>query len=82
MKQFLALIKLSSQELSLQQLDITSPRNDFFSSQFDVILDKGTWDAMSLSEERHFRLDSYLVLLHKSLSTDGRFIIFSCNFTM
>uniref|UniRef100_A0A1I7TDY1 Protein-lysine N-methyltransferase n=1 Tax=Caenorhabditis tropicalis TaxID=1561998 RepID=A0A1I7TDY1_9PELO len=67
--------------IQFEQLDIISPRPDFFTSVFDVILDKGTWDAMSLSDERDRRLKAYLQFLDKSLIKGGRFIIFSCNFT-
>ncbi|EGT43413.1 hypothetical protein CAEBREN_20609 [Caenorhabditis brenneri] len=67
--------------IQFEQLDITSPRSEFLSSKFDVVLDKGTWDAMSLSDERDNRLKAYLDLLNAVLSVGGLFIIFSCNFT-
>ncbi|CAI2351392.1 unnamed protein product [Caenorhabditis sp. 36 PRJEB53466] len=69
-------------DIQFEQLDITAPRNDFFSPPFDVILDKGTWDAMSLSDERDARLAAYADFLRKGLTADGRFVIFSCNFTL
>lgn len=68
-------------DIQFEQLDITSPRSEFLSSSFDVILDKGTWDAMSLSDERNSRLKAYIDLLNAVLSDGGLFIIFSCNFT-
>ncbi|KHJ88491.1 hypothetical protein OESDEN_11715 [Oesophagostomum dentatum] len=52
-----------------------------FSTQYDVVLDKGTWDAMSLSSDREARLASYKNAVRESLSCAGRFLIFSCNFT-
>lgn len=69
-------------EIKFEQLDITAPRPDFLSSKFDVVLDKGTWDAMSLSDDRCDRLKAYLDLLDKILNEGSRFIIFSCNFTL
>nr|pir hypothetical protein F29B9.1 - Caenorhabditis elegans [Caenorhabditis elegans] len=69
-------------DIEFEQLDITTPPADFFSSKFDVILDKGTWDAMSLSDEREARLKAYLGFLDNGLSAGGRFVIFSCNFTL
>ncbi|EFO91888.1 hypothetical protein CRE_30328 [Caenorhabditis remanei] len=69
-------------DIRFEQLDITAPRNEFLSSKFDVILDKGTWDAMSLSEERENRLKAYLELLEQVMTEGGLFIIFSCNFTL
>ncbi|CAP22904.1 Protein CBG01728 [Caenorhabditis briggsae] len=69
-------------DIEFEQLDITAPRPDFLSLQFDVVLDKGTWDAMSLSEERGDRLKAYTDLLDKVLNKNGRFVVFSCNFTL
>lgn len=47
---------------------------------FDVLLDKGTWDAMSLSEEYNQRLFLYHSLIGGLLADNGIFIIFSCNY--
>ncbi|CAI5449701.1 unnamed protein product [Caenorhabditis angaria] len=66
-----------------EQLDITKPEQSFFEDElYDIILDKGTWDAMSLSDERDSRLSSYLKFLNRAMKPNSKFVIFSCNFTI
>lgn len=52
---------------------------------FDVVLDKGTFDAISLSHERdqHGRrlCESYKERVEKLVKTNGYFLITSCNWT-
>ncbi|VDK74874.1 unnamed protein product [Anisakis simplex] len=44
-------------------------------------MDKGTWDAMSLSSEKEDRLKRYRNCVINITRANGLFIIFSCNFT-
>ncbi|XP_044760556.1 EEF1A lysine methyltransferase 2 [Coccinella septempunctata] len=48
---------------------------------FDIINDKGTYDAISLSENSKQNRELYLKSVFDSLSDDGYFIITSCNWT-
>ncbi|RZC36998.1 Methyltransf 31 domain containing protein [Asbolus verrucosus] len=49
--------------------------------QFDIIHDKGTYDAISLNANiQEYRI-KYLDNVHKGLNNDGFFIITSCNWT-
>lgn len=57
--------------------DILQGLNNFY----DVIHDKGTYDAISLSENASINRNKYIESVHKYLNTDGRFIITSCNWT-
>ncbi|KAK6044305.1 hypothetical protein COOONC_18191 [Cooperia oncophora] len=49
--------------------------------EYSVVLDKGTWDAMSLSNDRELRLCAYKTAVKEALCCSGKFVIFSCNFT-
>lgn len=49
--------------------------------KFDLINDKGTYDAVSLSENVTMNRDLYLNSVFNSLNDDGFFIITSCNWT-
>jgi SAM-dependent methyltransferase len=70
--------------VDFQRLDILSP-DDNIMRQFDVILDKGTFDAISLSSETgsHGKRTSeqYQTRIKPFLKSDGLFIITSCNWT-
>ncbi|CAD6198079.1 unnamed protein product [Caenorhabditis auriculariae] len=68
-------------EIRFEQLDILAPQRPFFDGSFSIVLDKGTWDAISLAEDREERLKKYKKSVVDALSPDGQFIIFSCNFT-
>ncbi|EYB82677.1 hypothetical protein Y032_0353g3286 [Ancylostoma ceylanicum] len=63
-------------------MDVLSPSSrGFLANQYDVVLDKGTWDAMSLSNDREDRLTAYRGAVVEALCSSGLFVIFSCNFT-
>ncbi|KAK6731889.1 hypothetical protein RB195_008005 [Necator americanus] len=68
--------------ISFKVVDIlSSGSKDAFSNHYDVVLDKGTWDAISLSSDRDARLIAYRNAVVAALRTSGQFVIFSCNFT-
>lgn len=54
---------------------------DSLNSVYDVILDKGTYDAISLSKDSKANRTKYKQNVHCSLQVDGFFIIVSCNWT-
>ncbi|CAJ0594461.1 unnamed protein product [Cylicocyclus nassatus] len=68
-------------DISFKVLDVLSTSTDSPLDLYDVVLDKGTWDAMSLSNDRKSRLLTYKSFVTRSLSPSGQFVIFSCNFT-
>jgi EEF1A lysine methyltransferase 2 len=74
----------SSEPVYFQELDILSPQLKL-SKQFDVLLDKGTFDAISLSSETdsHGRRTSeqYRSRIKPFLKGGGLLIITSCNWT-
>ncbi|KAL4002188.1 Methyltransferase domain family protein [Acanthocheilonema viteae] len=49
--------------------------------KFDAVLDKGTWDALSLSVDRNCRLKKYKANICKTLKSHGFLIICSCNYS-
>lgn len=49
--------------------------------RYDIVMDKGTWDAMSLSSQKERRLSRYRNFIVNITTIKGLFIIFSCNFT-
>uniref|UniRef100_A0A915BK00 Protein-lysine N-methyltransferase n=1 Tax=Parascaris univalens TaxID=6257 RepID=A0A915BK00_PARUN len=49
--------------------------------RYDIVMDKGTWDAMSLCAEKEHRLSHYRNFIVNIITIKGIFIIFSCNFT-
>ncbi|WKX88897.1 hypothetical protein Q1695_008492 [Nippostrongylus brasiliensis] len=67
--------------MQFQVLDVLSSSREPFSVRFNVVLDKGTWDAMSLSADREQRLVAYRTTVDEALENGGKFVIFSCNFT-
>ncbi|GMT25875.1 hypothetical protein PFISCL1PPCAC_17172, partial [Pristionchus fissidentatus] len=50
-------------------------------AKFDFVHDKGTWDAISLSDDRSTRLVAYRNALAQLLIAGGQFVIVSCNYT-
>uniref|UniRef100_A0A0N5APZ8 Protein-lysine N-methyltransferase n=1 Tax=Syphacia muris TaxID=451379 RepID=A0A0N5APZ8_9BILA len=69
----------ASNNISFKVVDLLDPNMNL--SLYDVVMDKGTWDAMSLSEDCDRRLLLYRTLISQILDDHGIFIIFSCNFT-
>ncbi|EYB82680.1 hypothetical protein Y032_0353g3286 [Ancylostoma ceylanicum] len=68
--------------ITFEVMDVLSPSSrGFLANQYDVVLDKGTWDAMSLSNDREDRLTAYRGAVVEALCSSGLFVIFSCNFT-
>lgn len=61
-------------------LDILNSKID---DVFDVVLDKGTFDAIALSEESKKNRELYKETIYKILndSQNSYFVITSCNFT-
>lgn len=50
--------------------------------QYDIILDKGTYDAVSLSSDAKHNREMYIKHVHDALENNGLFIITSCNWTL
>ncbi|KAH8238791.1 hypothetical protein KR038_000324 [Drosophila bunnanda] len=67
--------------ISYKVADLTQPQNDL--GAFDVVHDKGTYDAVSLCPENSKEKRSlYLATVEKLLRTSGSlFVITSCNWT-
>ena len=61
---------LDSQQVSAQ-----------FSGRFKIVIDKGTFDAVSLSESSVRDRERYLESVASMVQTDGMFLITSCNWT-
>ncbi|KAI1705108.1 methyltransferase domain-containing protein [Ditylenchus destructor] len=74
-------------EIDFQTADILSDLNETQSQlchRYDVVLDKGTWDAISLNGDRMLRLAQYrsaVLSLFRGSGEKRYFVIFSCNFT-
>lgn len=55
---------------------------DIFESSYDVCLDKGTYDAISLDpEDAKVKRQTYIINISKILKEGGIFLITSCNWT-
>ena len=61
---------LDSQQVSAQ-----------FSGRFKIVIDKGTFDAVGLSESSVRDRERYLESVASMVQTDGMFLITSCNWT-
>uniref|UniRef100_A0A1I7XDR1 Methyltranfer_dom domain-containing protein n=1 Tax=Heterorhabditis bacteriophora TaxID=37862 RepID=A0A1I7XDR1_HETBA len=48
----LAMEDAADVEISYEMFDILSPSKGRLSNQYKIVLDKGTWDAISLSDDR------------------------------
>ncbi|CAJ0929130.1 unnamed protein product, partial [Mesorhabditis belari] len=70
-------------KVDFQVLDLLAPSQEQFRGQFDIVLDKGTLDALLLCEldERQNRLKAYVSSVIRALESSGKFIVVSCNFT-
>lgn len=64
---------------------LASPPGPWLASGFDVVLDKGTFDAISLSKETDSRgrriCETYRERVEPLVKSGGRFLITSCNWT-
>lgn len=54
---------------------------DFYNGLFDVVLDKGTYDAVSLSTDSKRNREAYIDNVYNCLKQNGLLILTSCNFT-
>ena len=71
-----AISRKMNAEIHFQKLDFLT---DSLNTKFDLILDKGTFDAISLSSKESFK-EVYLSQIANHLSKNGIFLITSCNF--
>lgn len=85
-------IELSKSIAADQELDIEYSVLDLLSSeniqevlgsrQFDIVHDKGTYDAISLHpDDPQSKREAYISNVHKMLDNEGLFILTSCNWT-
>ena len=73
----------SKTNIKFQQVDILQEQSSDC-ELFDVFLDKGTYDAIALMPDTDIE-DSrkkYRTFLDRRLSSNGRFVLMSCNFTL
>ncbi|KAF2106134.1 S-adenosyl-L-methionine-dependent methyltransferase [Lophiotrema nucula] len=73
-------------DISFHEWDIlTQPPGSWLGNEFDVVLDKGTYDAISLSEEKDANgrriCEGYREKVEQLVKRGGRFLITSCNWT-
>lgn len=85
-------IELASQIAKDQQMDIdyavlnllsqVDVEQRFGNQHFDIIHDKGTYDAISLHpDDPHEKRNTYISILHSMAAADGLLILTSCNWT-
>ncbi|KAI4126905.1 MAG: hypothetical protein LQ338_003482 [Usnochroma carphineum] len=72
-------------EVGFKEWDILSDR-EWKEGEFDVVLDKGTFDAVSLSAETEERTgrrvcEGYAAKVVRMVKKGGRFLVTSCNWT-
>lgn len=64
---------------------LSSPPGPWLASGFDVVLDKGTFDAICLSQEKNAQgkriCEGYMGKVEPLVKKGGRFLITSCNWT-
>uniref|UniRef100_F1L445 Protein-lysine N-methyltransferase n=1 Tax=Ascaris suum TaxID=6253 RepID=F1L445_ASCSU len=65
--------------INFQVVDLLE--DNTLTDRYDIVMDKGTWDAMSLSSQKERRLSRYRNFIVNITTIKGLFIIFSCNFT-
>jgi len=71
----------SESQVKFQVGNILDKESSFFKSKFKVVTDKGTYDAISLSETAKDDKVTYIENTHHVLEKDGLFMITSCNWT-
>ncbi|KAL1600729.1 Protein-lysine N-methyltransferase efm4 [Paraconiothyrium brasiliense] len=75
------------EDVQFHEFDIlgASAAPDWLGEGFDVVLDKGTFDAISLSEEKDAQgrriVEGYKAAVEPLVKKGGRFLITSCNWT-
>lgn len=63
-------------------MDVCSAEQPFLAgAPFDVCLDKGTYDAISLTANSKQQKERYAATVHRHLREGGFFVITSCNWT-
>ena len=63
-------------------LDVCSAEQSVLAgAPFDVCVDKGTYDAISLAADSKQRKERYAATVHQHLREGGFFVITSCNWT-
>lgn len=78
--------KYSLRQFTFQRVDLLSD-DAFLSQKFDILLDKGTLDAIALNQEPLPQFDGrigmqvYSSQIEKLMHSDSIFLITSCNFT-
>lgn len=65
--------------INYQMSDVLEP--GFYETAFDVVLDKGTYDAISLSPNAKENRNIYIETLYKSMKDNSLLILTSCNWT-
>lgn len=74
-------------EIKFEQVDLLQKACPFLSNKFDILLDKGTLDAIALNQDPIEEFDGkigmevYASQVEKMMSTGSIFLITSCNFT-
>lgn len=76
----------SHADIAFDEWDIlTQPPGDWLASGFDVVLDKGTFDAICLSQDTDAQgrriCEGYREKVEPLVKAGGRFLITSCNWT-
>ncbi|KAG1665143.1 EEF1A lysine methyltransferase 2 [Nymphon striatum] len=77
--------KISEKEnycINYQVIDFLSPDIAKLDVPYDVLLDKGTFDAVCLSEENRLeKRQKFIEVAHNMLTVNGLFIVTTCNWT-
>ena len=72
-------------DIEFEVWDIMGNENPWLGEVFDVVLDKGTFDAVSLNAEEDVdgrrTCEGYRDKVEKMVKPGGRFLITSCNWT-
>lgn len=72
-------------DIEFEVWDIMGDENPWLGEVFDVVLDKGTFDAVSLNAEEDVDgrriCEGYRDKVEKMVKPGGRFLITSCNWT-
>lgn len=66
-------------KIDYQVFNVLEP--GFYEEFFDVVLDKGTYDAISLSSDAKENRNIYIEAIYKSMKCNGLLILTSCNWT-